>query len=152
MLAELAQGARRGDDDQRVELVSKSALLEQLGGLGGELLLLELVIIGLLIAGAMGAGAGEGASRRVAFQLPILAVGMAVLALHDQVGKIAVALVPEEEALLAVGDDDEAVVRNPHFRLLAVSKVNAEPLGLLRLAWERGGSHSRTLDAHPSDQ
>src|SRR3712207_8041070 len=49
MLPQLAQGLGRSDDDQRFEIVPKRPLAKQLGRLGGEALLLELMEIHLLI-------------------------------------------------------------------------------------------------------
>src|SRR5687768_14192033 len=132
MFAKRAESARRRDDDQRFEVVPERALIEQLGGLGDELLLLELVIVGLLVGRAGAADAREGPAGRVALQLPVLGIGMAVLVLDDQIGKVAVALVAEEKRLLAVGDDDEAVGRNPHLDLLAGCSLNAAAARRLR--------------------
>src|SRR5688500_7343182 len=113
MFAQRAQGAGRRDDDQAIIFVAQGALVEQLRRLGGEPLLLELMKIGLLHRRARGPGAGVDTARRVALLLAVLEAGLAVLALDDQMGEIPVALVAEEKRFLAVGDDDEAVVRNP---------------------------------------
>src|SRR5581483_5521921 len=104
---------------------AERAPLQHLGGLGGEAVLLLLVEVGLLIGRAARAVAGKGAARPVALDLAIVAVGMAILALDDQIRERAVALVAEEERLAAVGDQDEAVMGDLHRGAPLVHRLNA---------------------------
>src|SRR5258706_1308660 len=124
MLPELAERARRRDHHQRLIIVAERPRLQHLGGVGGEAVLRELVEVGLLIGRTAVADAGEGAARPVALDLPILRVGLTVLALDDQVCEIAVALRAEEERLLAIGDKDEAVMGDLHRGAPAVRGMN----------------------------
>jgi hypothetical protein len=88
MLAQLAERARRCDDDQAVIFVAQRPLLQKLRGLGRELVLLELVIVGLLIGRAPArALAGEGAARLVALLVAVPEVGLPSLRSTIRLGK-----------------------------------------------------------------
>ena len=86
-LAEYAESARRGDQDQRLDQPGLHRGIEAIGELAQEPIFLLFMLIGLLHGAAFGSNRAEGATRGIGSELVHLRIGMLVNLPGSQVEK-----------------------------------------------------------------
>ena len=145
VFAQLAQSLWGRDDNQTLELIGQRGSIDSLRSLRGETILRLFVEIGL--------GRGEPRTRTgtaglltclVGFYVTIILIRLLLRGDHGQVRIFGITLIPEEQHLRAVGDEDIAVMGDTHLtRLLfaASSKPTRRRYGGCRVACTRAPRH-----------
>ena len=127
VFAQLAERPRRCDDDQGIEFVAQGARPQHLRRFRSKAIFFQLVEIRLRISMVAGAGAGDRPSCLVGLLIARGRIGLLLLAIDLELREPVIALIAEEKHLLAVGDENEAVVRYLHVSL----RLSKRPINVL---------------------